>query len=207
MYNNLCGIFLACCRVNAIVPFSTSVSSRMTSNNYKTAKTIYDFSANAINGGGLVQLEKYRGKVCLIVNVATKCGLTNVDYTQLVELHKKYVDQGFSVLAFPCNQFLSQEPGTEADIVKFVQGFGVEFDMFEKIDVNGDSAHPLWKWLKEQKGGFLGSASVNSVMASNDYKTAKTIYDFSADAINGGGLVQLEKYRGKVCLIVNVATK
>ena len=77
-----------------------------------------------------------------------------------MELHKKYSETGIklAILAFPCNQFGSQEPGTNKEIKKFAEGYGVKFDMFEKIDVNGKNAHPLWVYLKEQEGGFLGSA-------------------------------------------------
>ena len=77
-----------------------------------------------------------------------------------MQLHKKYSETGIklAILAFPCNQFGSQEPGTNKEIKKFAEGYGVKFDMFEKVDENGKNAHPLWVYLKEQEGGFLGSS-------------------------------------------------
>ncbi|CAG0891392.1 unnamed protein product [Darwinula stevensoni] len=84
-------------------------------------------------------------------------GKTQVNYTQLVELYKKYAtSSGLRILAFPCNQFGGQEPGTNAEIKEFAAKYGVEFDMFEKIKVNGDDAHELWKFLKKKQGGTLG---------------------------------------------------
>uniref|UniRef100_A0ACD6B6X0 Glutathione peroxidase 4b n=1 Tax=Oncorhynchus kisutch TaxID=8019 RepID=A0ACD6B6X0_ONCKI len=125
---------------------------------WKTAKYIYEFGAKDIDGED-VALEKYRGYVCVITNVASKCGKTRVNYTQLAGMHASYADKGLRILGFPCNQFGGQEPGTEVEIKEFVKQFDVQFDMFSKIDVNGDSAHPLFKWLKEQpKGkGTLGN--------------------------------------------------
>uniref|UniRef100_A0A3P8XMA2 Glutathione peroxidase n=1 Tax=Esox lucius TaxID=8010 RepID=A0A3P8XMA2_ESOLU len=125
---------------------------------WKTAKSIYEFGAKDIDGED-VSLEKYRGFVCIITNVASKCGKTRVNYTQLAGMHASYAEKGLHILGFPCNQFGGQEPGTEADIKEFVKEFNVEFDMFSKIDVNGDNAHPLFKWMKEQpKGkGTLGN--------------------------------------------------
>jgi glutathione peroxidase-family protein len=84
------------------------------------------------------------------------CGLTNGNYPQLQELHNKYNEQGLSVVAFPCNQFGGQEPGTEAEIKDFVKKFDVQFDMMGKINVNGENAHPLYKYLKHKQGGLLG---------------------------------------------------
>lgn len=101
-------------------------------------------------------MDKYRGHVCIIVNVASNCGLTDTNYRELVQLYDKYSEkEGLRIMAFPSNQFLSQEPGTSQDILQFVQKYDVTFDMFEKVDVNGDSAHPLWKWLKTQAAGFI----------------------------------------------------
>lgn len=117
--------------------------------------SIYDIEVQDIEHKTL-KLEKYKGKVMLIVNVASKCGYTG-QYAGLQELHEKYSDKGFSVLGFPCNQFLSQEPGTEEQIKNFcMTSFGVTFDMFAKIDVNGDNAHPLYKYLKQNAGGIFG---------------------------------------------------
>jgi len=117
-------------------------------------ETIYQFKANTIDGEE-VSLARYRGNVCLVVNVASKWGLTALNYTQLSALYPKYKDQGFRVLAFPCNQFGGQEPGTEADIKEFVKQYNVTFDMFSKINVNGNNAHPLYKFLKEKQGGTI----------------------------------------------------
>ncbi|KAH0666924.1 hypothetical protein KY285_028130 [Solanum tuberosum] len=109
--------------------------------------------------GNEVPLSNYRGKVLLIVNVASKCGLTDSNYKELNVLYEKYKDQGFEILAFPCNQFLWQEPGTNEEIQQTVcTRFKAEFPVFEKIDVNGDNAAPLYKFLKSEKGGFLGNA-------------------------------------------------
>uniref|UniRef100_A0A8D2L939 Glutathione peroxidase n=1 Tax=Varanus komodoensis TaxID=61221 RepID=A0A8D2L939_VARKO len=125
---------------------------------WQTAKSIYEFHALDIDGND-VSLEKYRDHVCIITNVASK-GKTGVNYTQFVELYSRYAEKGLRILAFPCNQFGKQEPGTNEEIKAFAAGYGVTFDMFGKIEVNGDGAHPLWKWMKSQpKGrGSLGNA-------------------------------------------------
>jgi glutathione peroxidase len=121
--------------------------------------TIYDFHANAI-GGNDVSLDAYRGKVMLIVNVASKCGFTP-QYTGLETLFEKYKDQGFVVLGFPCNQFGSQEPGAESEILSFCNlEYGVTFPLFSKIDVNGPKAHPLYSYLKTAKPGILGTEAI-----------------------------------------------
>ncbi len=118
---------------------------------------IYDFSAKTIDGTEQ-SLETYRGKVLLIVNVASKCGFTP-QYTGLEKLQKTYGAQGFEVLAFPCDQFGHQEPGDEAEIANFcTTKYDVTFPMFSKIEVNGANAHPLWAWLKKEKTGILGGA-------------------------------------------------
>ncbi|XP_012537298.1 probable glutathione peroxidase 2 [Monomorium pharaonis] len=120
---------------------------------WQSANTVYDFYANDIFGKN-ISLEKYRGYVLIIVNVASNCGLTDTNYKQLQELYNKYSEkEGLRILAFPSNQFAGQEPGTSEEIFNFVKRYNVTFDMFEKIDVNGENAHPLWKWLKIQKGG------------------------------------------------------
>jgi len=119
---------------------------------------IYEFSAVDIDGNE-VSMEKYKGHVCIIVNVASKWGKTDVNYRQLVELYNKYSEaEGLRILGFPCNQFGGQEPGTEQEIKEFVAKYNVEFDMFSKIDVNGNNAHPLFKFLKEKQTGFLVNA-------------------------------------------------
>ncbi|MBT8348976.1 MAG: glutathione peroxidase, partial [Sulfurovum sp.] len=102
-------------------------------------------------------LEQYKGNVILIVNVASKCGYTS-QYDGLEALYKKYKDQGLVVLGFPCNQFGSQEPGSEAEIQNFCRvNFGVTFPMFSKINVNGDDTHPLYRYLKSEQPGILGT--------------------------------------------------
>ena len=119
-----------------------------------TTVSLYDIHVKDIDGND-VKLEKYKSKVILIVNVASQCGYTN-QYAGLQELHQKYSDKGLSILGFPCNQFLSQEPGTEEEIKNFcMTNFGVEFDMFSKIDVNGKNTHPLYVYLKKSAGGFV----------------------------------------------------
>lgn len=120
---------------------------------------IYDIEVKDIDAHAL-KLEKYKGRVMLIVNVASNCGYTG-QYEGLQKLHEKYSDKGLSVLGFPCNQFLSQEPGTEEEIKNFCMSkFGVGFDMFSKIDVNGDNTHPLYVFLKSKASGFLGSEGI-----------------------------------------------
>ncbi|EFA01369.1 Phospholipid hydroperoxide glutathione peroxidase, mitochondrial-like Protein [Tribolium castaneum] len=115
-----------------------------------SATTIYEFTAKTIEGEE-ISLEKYKGHVCIIVNVASKCGHTKSNYEQFVELYDKYSEEkGLRILAFPCNQFGGQEPGDSEKICEFVKARNVKFDMFEKIKVNGKDAHPLWKFLKEK---------------------------------------------------------
>ncbi len=117
---------------------------------------IYDIKAKSIEGKEIT-FSKYKNKVMLIVNVASKCGFTG-QYEGLEYLHEKYSQKGLSVLGFPCNQFLTQEPGTEKDIQEFCSlTYGVKFDMFSKVDVNGDNTHQLYKYLKENSSGFLGT--------------------------------------------------
>jgi len=121
--------------------------------------TTYDFTASDIFGVEQ-PLAQYAGKVLLIVNVASKCGFTP-QYAGLEALYKKYGDSTFSVLGFPCDQFGHQEPGDEAEIRNFCSlNYDVSFPMFAKIDVNGDDAHPLWKWLKQEKSGLLGISAI-----------------------------------------------
>ncbi len=101
---------------------------------------------------------QYKGKVALVVNTASYCGFTK-QYSGLESLYKKYKDNGVEILAFPCNQFGSQEPGTSEDIKEFCSvNFGVSFQLFEKVDVNGDNAHPIYKYLTKAKGGIITDA-------------------------------------------------
>lgn len=125
---------------------------------WQSATSIYSFYANDIKGKN-VSLAKYRDHVLIVVNVASNCGLTETNYQQLQELYNKYSEtKGLRILAFPSNQFAGQEPGTSEEILDFVKRYNVTFDLFEKIDVNGEDAHPLWKWLKTQKEGFITNA-------------------------------------------------
>ncbi len=118
-------------------------------------KTVYTFKATDIKGVEHA-LKEYKGKVILIVNTASKCGYTP-QFKGLEKLHKDLHDKGLVILGFPCNQF-AQDPGSNEDIQEFCQlNYGVSFPMFAKVDVNGDDAHPLFKHLKSEASGFLGS--------------------------------------------------
>jgi len=110
--------------------------------------SIYDVPVNNLDGTP-ADLHEYEGKVALVVNVASKCGLTP-QYEALERIHEQYADRGFTVLGFPCNQFLGQEPGTSDEIATFCSTtYGVTFPLFEKIEVNGDDRHPLYAELTE----------------------------------------------------------
>lgn len=120
---------------------------------------ITDFTVRAADGG-TTALSTYRGQVLLIVNTASQCGFTP-QYEGLEALHRRYRDRGFEVLAFPCNQFGAQEPGDAAAIAGFCETrFKVGFPMFDKVEVNGPRAHPLWAALKAEKPGLLGIQAV-----------------------------------------------
>uniref|UniRef100_A0A2P2KM46 Glutathione peroxidase n=1 Tax=Rhizophora mucronata TaxID=61149 RepID=A0A2P2KM46_RHIMU len=121
-------------------------------------KSIYEFAVKDISGND-VSLSDYRGKVLLIVNVASKCGLTQSNYKELNVLYEKHKNQGFEILAFPCNQFAGQEPGSNEEIQEVACTlFKAEFPIFDKIEVNGKNAAPLYKFLKSQKGGLFVDA-------------------------------------------------
>ena len=121
--------------------------------------SIYDFTAKNLRGQE-VSLSDYRDKVLLIVNTASKCGFTP-QYEALQTLYAKHVAQGFSVLAFPCNQFGAQEPEGEEKIGEFCATvFGATFPLFSKIDVNGPNAHPLYNYLKQKQPGILGTQRI-----------------------------------------------
>jgi glutathione peroxidase len=121
-----------------------------------TATSLSDFDAISLDGRP-VDLADYLGQVVLVVNTASQCGFTP-QLEGLQELQDTYGERGFTVLGFPCDQFGHQEPGTEEEIGAFCQkNYGVTFPMFSKIEVNGDGAHPLYQWLRSQKGGLLGS--------------------------------------------------
>ncbi|MGV3741534.1 MAG: glutathione peroxidase [Burkholderiaceae bacterium] len=122
-------------------------------------ESVHAFSAPSLSGAP-IDLRQYLGKVILIVNTASKCGFTP-QYKELETLYRQLKDQGFVVLGFPCNQFGQQEPGDAATIAEFCeQNYGISFPMFAKIEVNGDAAHPLFKYLKKAAPGLLGSQAI-----------------------------------------------
>lgn len=121
--------------------------------------TAFDFQASTLDGKP-VDLGAFRGKVLLIVNTASQCGFTP-QYTGLQALHERYRAQGLEVLGFPCNQFGAQEPGDAPEIGAFCErNFGVSFPLFEKVEVNGADAHPLWRWLTSEAPGLLGIEAI-----------------------------------------------
>ena len=116
----------------------------------------YNFKANSLQGKE-IKMDAYKGKTVLVVNTASKCGLTP-QFEGLEELYKKYSNRDFVILGFPCNQFANQEPGDEKSIAEgCLLNYGVTFPMFEKIDVNGANAHPIYKYLKKELKGTFGS--------------------------------------------------
>jgi len=124
-----------------------------------SAQTLYDFSATSIQGRP-ADFGAQRGKVFVIVNTASKCGFTP-QFAGLEQLATDYKERGLVVVGFPCNQFLSQDPGDNSEIESFCQlNYGVTFPMMAKIDVNGAGADPLWKWLKAEKPGMLGIEAI-----------------------------------------------
>ncbi|MBB3169474.1 glutathione peroxidase [Simiduia aestuariiviva] len=120
---------------------------------------LYSFEAKTLTGE-LQSLSELKGKVVLVVNTASKCGFTP-QYKGLESIYQEYKDKGFEMLGFPCNQFGKQEPGGSEEISEFCElNFGVTFPLYEKVDVNGDNAHPLFTWLKSEAPGLLGTQAV-----------------------------------------------
>ena len=137
--------------------------------------SIYDFKALTSKGQEL-DFAQFEGKVLLIVNTASKCGFTP-QFAGLEELNQKYRDRGLVVIGFPCNQFASQDPGSDSEIEGFCQlNYGVTFQIMKKVDVNGSNAHPIFVYLKEQTRGLLGSSikwNFTKFLISRDGKTIK----------------------------------
>ena len=138
-------------------------------------ETIYDFTVTS-NRGEEISMGDYRGKVLLIVNTASKCGFTP-QYAGLEALNKKYAERGLVVIGFPCDQFLHQEPGSDEEIAEFCQlNFGVTFMLTKKTDVNGEGAHPVFKYLKKAAGGWLSDGikwNFTKFLVSRDCRTIK----------------------------------
>ena len=158
--------------------------------------SIYHFSANSI-AGETVALENYRGKVLLIVNTASQCGFTP-QYRELEALYQTYKSLGLEILGFPCNQFGSQEPGDSQTIAEFCElNFSVSFPMFEKIEVNGKHAHPLFNYLKAAAPGLLGSQSIkwnfNKFLVGRDGKVYKRYAPIVSPSAISRGIERLLK--------------
>ena len=155
---------------------------------------VFDFTATGLDGQP-VSLERFRGKVLLIVNTASACGFTP-QYKGLEELHQQYGKRGLAVLGFPCNQFGKQEPGTEAEIGEFCEkNYGVSFPLFAKVEVNGDEAHPLFKHLKGEKPGVLGTEAIKwnftKFLVGRDGEVAKRYAPQTAPAEIAGDIDRL----------------
>ena len=160
-------------------------------------KNFYDFEAEDAKCE-MRKMDEYRGKVVLVVNTATQCGFTP-QYDDLQDLYEKYQDEGLEILDFPCNQFGNQAPGSTEEIVSFCDArFGITFTQFEKIEVNGKNAHPLYQYLKEQKGfeGFDEDHPLTPMLKSAleridaDYKNNSDIkWNFTKFLIDRNGTV------------------
>ena len=142
----------------SIIGCNSSVDTYTAEDNPGKTK-LYDFSANLL-GGEEISLDRFRGKVVLVVNTASLCAYTS-QYGGLETLYKKYKDRGFEVIGFPCNQFRNQEPGTAEEIRRFCQdNYSLTFTMFDKIEVNGPQAHPLYKWLTKEVPNHSGTIDI-----------------------------------------------
>ena len=160
--------------------FGFSLCTKRKKDNFKksSAMSIYDFTVTTIDHKE-ISLSHYRNKVLLIVNVASKCGFTS-QYEALEALFQKYKKEEFMILGFPCNQFSNQEPGNNEQIQEFCRlTYGVSFDMFEKIEVNGKNALPLFVFLKEHASGILGTKNIK--------------WNFTKFLVDGNGKV-IERY-------------
>jgi glutathione peroxidase len=143
---------------------------------FKAGDTLYDLEARDIDGN-VVKLDKFKDQVLLIVNVASACS-TTPQYRDLQDLYNKYKDKSFNVLAFPCNQFGNEEPGSNQEIKEFATSkFGVTFPLMSKIEVNGPNTHPIYEWLKEQKGGPMPFDAIK-------WNFTKFLVDKSGNVIN-----------------------
>jgi glutathione peroxidase len=137
--------------------------------------SVYDFKARGLNGSD-IDLKQYQGKVLLIVNTASECGFTP-QYKGLEAVYQQFRDKGVEVLGFPCNQFGKQEPGNAAEIGAFCEkNYGVTFPLFDKVEVNGDNAHPLFNHLKEEAPGLMGSKAIKWNFTKFLVKKDGTVY-------------------------------
>ena len=141
-------------------------------------ESIFDFTVDGIDGESY-SLDRYRGRTILVVNTASRCGLTG-QFEGLEKLHREYGERGLSVLGFPCNQFAAQDPGSDEKILSFCQThYDVTFPMHSKVKVNGTGAHPLYKWLKAKAPGLMGSQSVKwnftKFLVNPDGKTVERV--------------------------------
>jgi glutathione peroxidase len=153
----------------------------------------YQFTARSLQGKE-ISMDTYKGKVVLVVNTASKCGLTP-QYEGLENLYEKYKDQGLVILGFPCNQFGNQEPGTEKEISEgCLINYGVSFPMFSKIEVNGENAHPIYKYLKNRLPGVFGKNIKWNFAKFLIDRNGKPVKRFSPTTIPEKLVKDIEKY-------------
>ena len=153
----------------------------------------YQFTARSLQGKD-ISMDTYKGKVVLVVNTASKCGLTP-QYEGLENLYEKYKDQGLVILGFPCNQFGNQEPGTEKEITEgCLINYGVSFPMFSKIEVNGENTHPIYKYLKDKLPEFLGKNIKWNFAKFLIDRNGKPVKRFSPTTIPEKLVKDIEKY-------------
>ena len=159
-------------------------------------ESFYDFKANDINGKE-VSMSNYEGKVVLIVNVASSCGFTP-QYEGLQKLYDEHKEQGLEILAFPCNQFGEQEKGGGEEIKNFCEkNYSITFPIFEKVEVNGNDAHPIFKFIKEQKKGFMGTESIK-------WNFSKFLLNRNGEVINRYGSLDVpENLEGDIKQLLN----